>query len=137
MTYHIDRTVAGSFDDVVERVEAELSEEGFGVLTDIDVDATLRKKLGVEDFGEYRILGACNPSLAHEAMEAERPLGVLLPCNVVVYEDGESVIVSAVDPEAMLSVVDNEAVDDVAAEVREHMVRVLDSLPEKVEPAAD
>ena len=105
------------FADAVERVRDELKAEGFGVLCEIDVQATLREKLGVE--GEpYLILGACNPPLAHQALEAEPELGVLLPCNVVVYErDGETHI-SAIDAERMLSIVGNDELAPVAAEVQ-------------------
>jgi uncharacterized protein (DUF302 family) len=137
MSYHIDRTVDGEFADVLDTVETELSQEGFGVLSDIDVQATLEQKLGVEDFDRYRILGACNPNLAHQAMSEELPIGVLLPCNVVVYEDEGQVVVSAVDPEAMLSVVDNEQVQAIADEVRERLVRVLDAVVDRTEAAAD
>lgn len=126
--YTIERTLTGEFDAVVESVTEALAEEGFGVLCDIDVEATLREKLG-EDFRQYRILGACNPALAHEAIEAELQLGALLPCNVIVFEtdDGE-IGVSAVDPEVMLSVVENPALDPIAADVRERLERVLDAV---------
>ena len=129
MSYVISRTVDGSFESVVERVENELAEEGFGVLCDIDVSATLKKKLGIEDFRDYRILGACNPPLAHEAMTEEVDLGALLPCNVIVYEndDGE-ILVSAIDPETMLSVVDNENLDSIAEDVKERLTSVLDAV---------
>lgn len=128
MSYVISRSVRGSFESVVERVEDELAEEGFGVLCDIDVSATLEKKLGVEDFRDYRILGACNPPLAHEAMSEEVDLGALLPCNVIVYEDEDGVVVSAIDPEVMLSVVENDDLDAIASEVHERFDRVLDAV---------
>jgi len=130
MSYTLDKRVDGGFDDVVKRTTNALSEEGFGVLCDIDVQQTLKKKLD-EEFRQYRILGACNPPLAHQALEEELQLGALLPCNVVVYEtdDGE-IGVSAVDPEVMLSVVDNPELDSVAGEVRERFERVLDELPD-------
>ena len=106
-SYTLSETTQLPFDEAVERVRAELAKEGFGVLCEIDVRATLKEKLGV-DSEPYLILGACNPPLAHRALEAEPEVGVLLPCNVVVYErEGESHI-SAVDPERMLSIVDNE-----------------------------
>jgi len=128
MSYTLDKRVDGEFDAVVERTTNALSEEGFGVLCDIDVQQTLKKKLD-EEFRQYRILGACNPPLAHQALEEELQLGALLPCNVVVYEtdDGE-IGVSAVDPEVMLSVVDNPDLDSIAADVRERFERVLDEL---------
>ncbi|WP_423751799.1 DUF302 domain-containing protein [Salinirarus marinus] len=130
MSYTLDKRVDGEFDDVVERTTNALSEEGFGVLCDIDVQQTLKKKLD-EDFRQYRILGACNPPLAQQALEEELQLGTLLPCNVVVYETDEGETgVSAVDPEVMLSVVDNPELDSIAAEVRERFERVLDELPD-------
>jgi uncharacterized protein (DUF302 family) len=111
--------------DTVARVREELRAEGFGVLCEIDVQATLREKLGVE--GEpYVILGACNPPLAHRALEAEPELGVLLPCNVVVYERDGLVRVSAVDAERMLSIVGNEELEAVAGEVRDRLARVVE-----------
>ncbi|WP_435102606.1 DUF302 domain-containing protein [Halarchaeum sp. P4] len=133
MSYTLDKQVAGSFNDVVAQTEEALAEEGFGVLCDIDVEATFAKKLDV-DFRKYRILGACNPPLAHEGIEAELGLGALLPCNVIVYEtDDGDVAVRAVDPEVLLDAVDNPELDEIAAEVRERFERVLDSLPESVE----
>jgi len=129
MHYTIQETVAGEFDDVVEATVAALEAEEFGVLTDIDVRATMAEKLDA-DFRNYRILGACNPPLAHQAMQAEVPLGTLLPCNVVVYagDDGRTVV-AAVDPETLLSVVDGgEDLDEVAADVRERFGRILADL---------
>jgi uncharacterized protein (DUF302 family) len=127
MGYTLTRETDAEFDAVVEDVTDALAEEGFGVLCDIDVQATLREKLG-EEFRKYRILGACNPPLAHEAMEHERELGALLPCNVVVYETDEGTVgVSAVDPARMLSVVDNPDLDPIADEVTERFERVLDT----------
>jgi uncharacterized protein (DUF302 family) len=113
------------FAETVERARAELGAEGFGVLCDIDVQATLRAKLGVER-EEYVILGACNPPLAHRALEAEPDLGVLLPCNPVVYELAGVVHVSAVDPERMLAVVENAELEPIAADVRDRLSRVVD-----------
>ena len=123
--YTLSRTTPLSFDDAVARVRAELEEEGFGVLCEIDVQATLREKLGVEE-EPYLILGACNPPLAHQALSAEPDLGTLLPCNVVVYvRDGET-HVSAIDAERMLSIVGNEGLEPVAATVREKLASVVD-----------
>ncbi|MGZ0746944.1 DUF302 domain-containing protein [Haloparvum sp. AD34] len=130
MSYTIDRQVSGEFDEVVDKATKELSEEGFGVLCDIDVQQTFEKKLE-EDFREYRILGACNPALARQALEEELQLGTLLPCNIVVYEtDDGDVGVSAVDPEVLLSAVDNPELDRIAEDVRKRFDRVLDELPE-------
>mgnify|MGYP000675231594 CR=1 FL=1 len=129
MSYTLDKRVEGEFDEVVEQTTAALSEEGFGVLSDIDVQQTLTEKLDVE-FRQYRILGACNPPLAQQALEDELRVGALLPCNVIVYEtDDGDIGVSAVDPEVMLSVVDNPELDAVATDVRERFERVLDALP--------
>lgn len=113
------------FADAVERVRAELKEEGFGVLCEIDVRATLQEKLGV-DREPYVILGACNPPLAHQALDAEPDLGALLPCNVVVYERGGKMIISAVDAERMLSIVPNEALEPIAADVRRRLASVVE-----------
>ena len=124
-SYTLTTTTAAGFDDAVERVRRELKEEGFGVLCEIDVQATLREKLGVEQ-EPYVILGACNPPLAHRALSAEPDLGTLLPCNVVVYRaDGETHI-SAIDAERMLSIVGNEELAPVAAQVREKLAAVVE-----------
>jgi uncharacterized protein (DUF302 family) len=113
------------FADAVERVREELKAEGFGVLCEIDVQATLREKLGVEQ-EPYLILGACNPPLAHRALSAEPELGTLLPCNVVVYRrDGETHI-SAIDAERMLSIVGNDDLEPVAAQVRNKLAAVVE-----------
>jgi uncharacterized protein (DUF302 family) len=111
--------------DAVERVREELKAEGFGVLTEIDVQATLKQKLDL-DVEPYLILGACNPSLAHRALEAEPDLGVLLPCNVVVYERDGVTRVSAVDAERMLSIVENDELQHVAEDVRARLAAVVD-----------
>jgi uncharacterized protein (DUF302 family) len=125
VAYTLTATTDLPFADVVERVRAELAADGFGVLCEIDVQATLRAKLGVER-EPYVILGACNPPLAHRALEAEPDLGTLLPCNVVVYESGGRTVVSAVDAERMLSIVGNEELAEVAAEVRRRLADVVE-----------
>ena len=123
--YTLTRTTTLAYDEAVERVRAELKTEGFGVLCEIDVQATMREKLGVE--GEpYLILGACNPPLAHQALQAEPDLGVLLPCNVVVYRSDGETHLSAVDPERMLSIVDNGELASVAAEVKGRLRAVVE-----------
>ncbi|MFB6142105.1 MAG: DUF302 domain-containing protein [Halorientalis sp.] len=130
MSYTLDERVDGEFDDVVERTRDALSDAGFGVLCDIDVQETLAEKLN-EEFRKYRILGACNPPLAHQALEEEPQLGALLPCNVVVYEtEAGGTRVSAVDPTTLLSVVDNPELDAIAGDVREQFERVLAELSE-------
>jgi len=128
--YTIDADVDATFDRTVEEATAALSDEGFGVLCDIDVQEKLEAELDAE-FRRYRILGACNPPLAREALTDERRLGALLPCNVIVYEtDDGTVRVSAVDPERMLSVVENPALDTVASEVRTRLRRVVSAVAE-------
>ena len=123
--YTLSATTPLPFADVVDRVRAELKTEGFGVLCEIDVQATLREKLGVE--GEpYLILGACNPPLAHQALQAEPDLGVLLPCNVVVYRSGGATQIAAIDPERMLSIVDTDELASVAAEVKARLRVVVE-----------
>lgn len=126
--YGFGKTVKMTFDAALARTTAELQKEGFGVLTDIDVAATLKKKLN-QDMPPYRILGACNPPLAHRALEAEPSIGLLLPCNVVVREDtAGKVRVEIMDPNAVLEMVDKPAVHEVAREVRQRLERVLNAL---------
>ncbi|NHX37727.1 MULTISPECIES: DUF302 domain-containing protein [Halolamina] len=128
MEYTLQQQVDGEFDDVVDRTIEALGDEGFGVLCDIDVRATFAEKLD-EEFRQYRILGACNPALAFEGLGEEIELGALLPCNVVVYEEGDgSVVVSAVDPERLLDVAGNDDLEHIGAEVGDRFERVLDSL---------
>ncbi len=128
MTYYEKRQVDGEFDEVIERTTDALADEGFGVLSDIDVSEAFAKKLDIEDYPNYRILGACNPPLAKQGLDAESDLGTLLPCNVVVYETDEGVVVSMVDPKTMLSVVDNPELDSIADDVKQRFGRVLASL---------
>lgn len=115
------------YEQAVPRVTAALKEEGFGVLTEIDVQATLKQKLGA-DFRRYVILGACNPPLAHRALEADLDVGLLLPCNVIVYEDGPGSVVGIVDPIAMLDLIRNPALRPVADEAKIRLTKVLQRL---------
>ena len=116
-----------SYDEAVQRATAALKEEGFGVLTTIDVKGTLKQKLNV-DFRRYVILGACNPPLAHRALTADLDVGLLLPCNVIVYEQDGGAVVSLVDPLVMLGVMANPAVEPIANEAREKLRRVAEKL---------
>jgi uncharacterized protein (DUF302 family) len=129
--YGMTRTVPLRYEEALARTREALAGEGFGVLTEIDVAATLRKKLGVE-FRPYIILGACNPPLAHRALEAELEIGLLLPCNVIVHaaEDPADTVVAALDPVEALSLSGNEAVQPIAREVRERLQRVLKKVAE-------
>lgn len=128
MSYHFSKTLDQPFDEAIETVTAALKENGFGVLTEIDIQATLKKKLDV-DFRKYHILGACNPPNAYKALQAEPHIGLMLPCNVIVqeHEDG-SVEVSGVDPVASMQAIKNDDLGDVATDVRTMMKKVIDSL---------
>lgn len=129
MPYYIAKTVSGPFERVLADVTEGLKREGFGVLTDIDVQATLKNKLGA-DMPKYRILGACNPSFAHEALKLEDKLGVLLPCNVIVREhDDGQIEVASVDPIVAMERTGNPALTKTAAEVRRRLANVIDALP--------
>ncbi len=115
------------YEQAVQAARAALQEEGFGVLTEIDVRATLKAKLD-KDFRRYVILGACNPPLAHRALEADPSVGLLLPCNVIVYEEGDGSVVAAVDPLGLLGVLDNPALREVAQEAEARLRRAIDKI---------
>jgi uncharacterized protein (DUF302 family) len=128
MSYYINTSVSGDFESVVEKVVAALKTQGFGVLTDIDVKNTLKQKIGV-DFRNYRILGACNPPLAHKALTAEDKVGLMLPCNVIVQDAGGGTIeVAAIDPRAQMEKVDNPDLEAIASEVAGKLQTVIGSL---------
>lgn len=128
MTYHFSKTVDMTMDQAIEHVTAALAAKGFGVLTTIDVRATLKKKLDV-DFRPYIILGACNPSFAYKALQAEDKIGAMLPCNIVLQQVGEGLIeVSAVDPVASMQAIDNPSLGATAGEVRQLLREMIDGL---------
>ncbi len=126
--YGYSRIVNLSYEEALDKVTATLKEQGFGVLTEIDIKATLKEKLGVES-RPYKILGACNPPFAHRALQVEEEIGLLLPCNVIVYINGVGeTIVSALDPVVAMQVVDNPALAEVAEAVREKLVSAIDAV---------
>lgn len=125
--YGIENRVALDYDAAVEKVTETLKEEGFGVLTSIDVKATLKAKID-KDFKRYVILGACNPNLAYQGLTTEPDIGLLLPCNVVVQEDGDGSLVTAIDPETMLGVVGNESLKEMATQVKEKITRAINNV---------
>ena len=128
MSYYFNSKILGNFEDVVQRTTAALKEEGFGVLTDIDVTATLKKKLGV-DFKNYRILGACNPPFAFKALQAEDKIGTMLPCNVIVQEisDGE-IEVAAIDPIASMQAINNPELGEIANEMQGKLKNAINNI---------
>ena len=128
MEYYFSKTIAGSFDNAIEKVTEALKAEGFGILTEIDIKATLKKKLDV-DFYNYKILGACNPPFAYKALLAEDKIGTMLPCNVIVQEKVTGQVeVSAVDPAASMQAIENEALSDIATEIRARLQKVIEGL---------
>lgn len=128
MTYHFSKVLAIPFDQAILKVTEALKKEGFGILTEIDVRETMKKKLEVE-FRNYKILGACNPSLAYQALQAEDKIGMMLPCNVIVQQHSESEVeVSAVDPVVSMQAIENAQLGKVAEQVRSKLKEVIDSL---------
>ena len=127
MEYGFSKDVALSYEDTLEKVTGELKKEGFGVLTKIDVKDTLKNKIDV-DFKKYAILGACNPASAHKALQAEENIGLMLPCNVVVYEKDDKSVVSMFSPTLMKNLISNESINPIADEVNEKLHRVFDSV---------
>jgi len=126
-TYAHQVTTHRSFEDSIRRVTELLAERGFGVLTEIDVQATLKKKLGLET-RPYKILGACNPTFAHRALDAEPNIGVLLPCNIVVWDEGDRRVVAAMEPRVMADIVEGNAIREVAEDVSKRIRQVLERL---------
>jgi uncharacterized protein (DUF302 family) len=128
MSYYNSTVFNGTFDEAIQKTTEELKKEGFGVLTEIDVKETFKKKLDI-DFKKYRILGACNPNFAHKAISAEDKIGTMLPCNVIVeeHEDGR-VEVTAVDPLASMQAVKNDALEPIATQVRDSLKKVIDNI---------
>jgi len=128
MSYYFNKTLKVSFDEAVARVKDELKKEGFGILTEIDVQETLKKKLNV-DFRKYRILGACNPPFAYQALQAEDKIGTMLPCNVVVQELAQgNVEVAAIDPIASMQAIKNPKLQGIAEQVQAKLKKVIESL---------
>ncbi|WP_420577728.1 DUF302 domain-containing protein [Ekhidna sp.] len=128
MEYYFNKTVSGTFEDVIQTVKELLMDEGFGVLTEIDVDQVFKKKLDV-DFPRYKILGACNPQFAYKALQNENKIGTMLPCNVIVREtEDRKVEVAAVDPVASMMAVDNPALADIAEEIRNRLSWVVQNV---------
>ena len=126
--YGISKTVGLPYEKAVERITEELKKEGFGVLTTIDVKETLKKKLDV-DFKRYMILGACNPPFAHKVLQVDENIGLLLPCNVIVYEKGDRSVVAAFDPMSMTKLIDHPEIETVAVEVAERLKRAVAAMP--------
>ena len=127
MSYYFSKKSALDFKEAIEKVTEALKQEGFGILTEIDVKETLKKKLDV-DFRPYRILGACNPPFAYKALQAEDKVGIMLPCNVIVQEKEDGVEIAAVDPVASMQAIDNPKLGEIANEIRQRLHRVIDSL---------
>lgn len=125
MSYTFQTTLDLPIDAAEEKVRQALSEEGFGVLTEIDVKETFKKKLDIDDFRPYRILGACNPEMAYKAMDAEPNIGAMLPCNVILQEEGGQTTVHGVDPVASMQAIENDNLESVATQVRELMQDVI------------
>lgn len=127
MNYGIKKEVKLSYEEAVEKAREELKKEGFGVLTEIDVKATLKKKLDV-DVDKYIILGACNPSMAHKALQAEQDLGLMLPCNTIVYEKDGKVFVGAIKPSVQMEKIGNPKLNEIAVQVEEKLNKVIGNI---------
>ncbi|OGN89362.1 MAG: hypothetical protein A2Z74_04065 [Chloroflexi bacterium RBG_13_46_9] len=127
MKYNYKKQVNISYSEAVTKVKAELQKEGFGVMTEIDVKATLKKKLNV-DFDNYIIIGACNPPFAYQALQAEKDIGLLLPCNVIVYDDGGKTFAASILPTQAMNMIENKKLQDIAVQVESKLKKVIDNL---------
>ncbi|NOZ62540.1 MAG: DUF302 domain-containing protein [Calditrichaeota bacterium] len=128
MSYYFSKQIDLSFEDAIDKVTEELKKEGFGILTEIDVKATLKKKLDV-DFKKYQILGACNPPFAYEALKSENMIGTMLPCNVIVQEaDGGKTEVTAVDPVSSMQAIDNPKLNEIANKIQQKLKTVINNI---------
>ena len=128
MKYSYSKSTNLSFQEAIEKVKEELTKEGFGVLTEIDIKATLKEKLNI-DFDNYVILGACNPPFAHKSLLAEKEIGLFLPCNVIVYEKDGKTVVSTIVPSVQMSMIENKELKSISGEVEDGLKKVIDSLP--------
>ncbi len=127
MKYGYKRQVNISYSDAVTKVKSELQKEGFGVLTEIDVKATIKKKLNV-DYDNYIIIGACNPPFAYQALQAEKDIGLLLPCNVIVYDDGGKTFAASILPTQAMNMIENKKLNDIAVQVESKLKKVIDNI---------
>jgi len=127
MKYGYAKTVSLSFDKAIEKAKEELQKEGFGILTEIDVKATLKKKLNI-DYNKYMILGACNPNFAHKALESEKEIGLLMPCNIIIYENDNQVNVSAILPTKVMSIIKNNQLKKIAEQAEEKLKRAINNI---------
>lgn len=127
MSYYFSKKTTLGFEEAIEKITEALKNEGFGILTEIDVKETLKKKLDV-DFRPYKILGACNPPFAYKALLAEDKVGIMLPCNVIVQEKQDGVEIAAVDPVASMQAIDNPKLGEIAGEIQQRLHRVIDSI---------
>lgn len=132
MSYYFSTKIVGTFDDVIDRTREALKAQGFGIISEIDIQAALREKIGV-DFRPYTILGACNPALAHEALQIEDKVGTMLPCNVVVQERSDGIEVAAIDPVASMQAIENRELSEKAAVVAEKLKAAIETLKLPVE----
>lgn len=127
MVYHITKKLNVTFDEALEKVTEALKTEGFGIVTDFDVSNAFKNKLGI-DFKPYRILGACNPSIAKKTLELDDKIGVMLPCNVILQQQEDGIEVSAIDPALMMGVIDNPQIVEIAKDVKDKLIKVLNLL---------